>query len=113
MSETLIDVNVLRSLREARGWDQATLAAHAGIDPSVISRLERGLQVDLKASVLASLARALQIPVDALLAAPYRQHPAALAPELDAAIAQLSALAPAQQRQVAALLQAYLRTLPA
>src|SRR5262245_12483214 len=57
----ILDTQALRSLREAKGWDQQTLASAAGVDPSVVSRLERGLQVDLKASVLVGLAYALDI----------------------------------------------------
>jgi transcriptional regulator with XRE-family HTH domain len=104
----VIDNQVLRSLREAKGWEQQTLATTAGVDPSVISRLERGLQIDLKASVLVALAHALDIPVDSLLAAPYQQVVTDLAPELVAAIAALASLPQPQQRHVAALLRTYI-----
>jgi transcriptional regulator with XRE-family HTH domain len=106
----LLDVRMLRALREARGWDQQTLAREAGVDPSVISRLERGLQDDFRVSVLVALARTLAIPVDSILAEPAVTP--ALDAELAAIVSQLGALTSAQQRQVAAILSAYLATLP-
>lgn len=107
----VIDVQVLRALREARGWDQLTLARAAGIDPSVISRLERGTQLDLRASVLVGIARALHIPVDALLA-PTQPRPSTAALELAAVVAELDQLSESHQRHVAAILRAYLTALP-
>lgn len=102
----------LRLLRERHGWDQQTLAHHAGIDASVISRLERGLQTDFKVSVLITLARTLSVSLDILL-----DHPAASPPpliaELELVLPDLARLAPAQQRQVAAILRSYLSTIPA
>lgn len=100
----------LRALRAARGWDQQTLAHRVGIDPSVISRLERGLQEDTRLSVLLALARAFQVSTDVLLVDPV--IPPALNGDLLAAITTLAQLAPAQQRQVAALLRAYVANLP-
>jgi len=108
----VIDPQVLRALRETRHWDQQTLAATAGVDPSVVSRLERGLQQDLRASVLVALARALQSPVDALLVAEDHQHQPVFIAELTAAVQGLADLAPAHQRQLAAIVQAYLATMP-
>lgn len=107
----VIDVQVLRALREAKGWDQLTLARAAGIDPSVISRLERGTQLDLRASVLVGIARALHTPVDSLLALS-QQQPPAIALELASVVAELDQLSEAHQRHVAALLRAYLSALP-
>lgn len=106
----LLNAGTLRALRESRGWDQLTLAREAGVDPSVVSRLERNLQDDLRASVLVALARAFAVPVDALLVEPAVVPP--LGADLAAAIARLGALSLAQQRQVAALLTAYVQTLP-
>lgn len=110
MADFLLNTEALRALREGRGWDQQTLARQAGIDPSVISRLERGLQDDMRVSVLVALARALQTPMDLLLVEPVAAP--ALGAELTGAIAALGQLAPAQQRQVAALLRAYMSALP-
>jgi transcriptional regulator with XRE-family HTH domain len=109
---SVIDGNVIRSVREAKGWDQLTLAQAAGINPSVVSRLERGLQDDLRASVLVALARALEVPVDSLLHPSLRQAPTALTPELVEVLADLARLSPAMQQQVAAILRGYLSTLP-
>ena len=100
----------LRALRAARGWDQQTLAQRAGIDPSVVSRLERGLQEDSRLSVLVALARAFQVSTDLLLVNPTIVP--AIEADLAAAIATLAQLSPAQQRQVAALLRAYMAHLP-
>lgn len=110
MADILLNTELLRALRVGRGWDQQTLARQAGVDPSVISRLERGLQDDMRASVLVALSRAFQIPVDLLLVEPVA--PPALSPDLTAAVAALGHLSPAQQRQVAALLQAYVAHVP-
>ena len=107
----VIDSQKLRALREARGWDQHTLAQQAKVDPSVVSRLERGLQTDLHASILVALARAMDIAVDTLLARPHQPAPE-LAAELTSAFTALSPLSPPQQRQVAAIIRAYLSTLP-
>lgn len=109
----ILDAHTLRSMREARGWDQATLARAAGVDQSVISRLERGIQPDLRASVLIGLARAFQTPVDALLAIPYPYQPTTLQPELVRVVADLAKLGEVQQRQAAAILRAYISTIPA
>jgi transcriptional regulator with XRE-family HTH domain len=108
----VIDTQILRSLRAAKGWDQQTLASTAGVDPSVISRLERGLQVDLKASVLVALAHALDVPVDSLIATPYQHSALGAVAELTAAMAALTALSAAHQRQVAALVRAYVSSMP-
>lgn len=111
MSDVL-DAGILRALREAKGWDQLTLARAAGIDPSVISRLERGIQGDLRASVLIALARALNTSVDSLLAAPYQPSESLLTLELATIIAELPQLPDVYQRHVASILRAYMSTLP-
>src|SRR5262245_27484976 len=108
----IIDPQVLRSLREPRGWDQQTLATAAEVDPSVVSRLERGLQQNLMASVLVALARALATPVDALLIASAQHAPPPLVAELGAVMTELGKLPPSQQRQVAAIVRAYVTTMP-
>lgn len=104
----VVDGGALRSLRESRGWNRKTLAMAAGIDPSVISRLERGLQSDLRASVLVALARALSVPVDALIADRQRDQPSDLVPELTSLIAELGNVSEAEQRQLATILRGYL-----
>ncbi len=77
-----------------------TLAKRAGISPPVVSRLERGLQDDLDASVLVALARSLAVPVDALLVAEARSVRSELVAELESTVMRLSHLSVAQQRQV-------------
>jgi transcriptional regulator with XRE-family HTH domain len=109
--DTVIDIRIMRMHREAKGWDQLTLARKAGIDPSVVSRLERGLQIDLKASVLIALAQALDISVDMLIP----DHPLTTSEyvtDLTAMVAEVERLPEKYQRQVAALLYGYLSTLP-
>jgi transcriptional regulator with XRE-family HTH domain len=110
----LLNVEMLRSLREVRGWDQRTLAEHAGIDRSIISRLERGTQQDLKVSILVAIARAFDVSTDTLIVAPEPEGDdhAPLTAELSAAVDALSPLSQAHQRQVAAVLRGYLSAMP-
>ena len=56
----------LAAARAARGWTQTELAYHAGINAAEVSRYETGSRQPL-ASVLARLARALEVPSDYLL----------------------------------------------
>src|SRR5262249_20989512 len=110
----LINVEMLRSLREVRGWDQRTLAAHADVDRSIISRIERGTQRDLKVSILVAIARALEVPIDQLIVAaeaPDRDQTQLVA-ELSAVIDALGPLPPMHQRRVAAILRGYLSVVP-
>lgn len=62
-----INIEQLVALRTAKGWDQKQLAEAAGVDRSVISRLERGLQADCRVSVLIAISAALNIPPEALI----------------------------------------------
>lgn len=111
----IVDAARLRALREHKGWSQRALAKQARVDASVISRLERGTQDNIRATVLIALARALDSSVDALLVDSPRlpDLDPALAPEMIAALGRISRLSSAQQRQVAALLETYASTLPA
>ena len=110
--DTVIDARVLRMQREAKGWDQRTLARKAGINPSVVSRLERGLQTDLKASVLVALAQALEIPVDTLIPSQSLLLIPDYLTNLAAVLAEIDRLPEVYQRQIAALLYGYLSALP-
>lgn len=56
----------LRSYRQALGWSLDELAERSHLSPSTISRVETGKRT-LSLDVLAPLARALQIDVNALL----------------------------------------------
>lgn len=109
--EEIVNGPVLRELRLGRGWDQKQLAIAAGINPSVVSRLERGMQRDVAASVLIALAQVLAVPVDALLKVPHHERSQVLA-EVTAAVADLSTLSEGYQRQGAAILRAFIATIP-
>ncbi len=113
MSE-LIDVAMLRTLRKARGLSQEALAKLAGIDRTVVARVERGGQEDIRLSVLLGLARALDVSVEKLVKAPQTDsgQPPQLVQELAAAVASLDTLAPEFQLQLAAIINAYLSTRP-
>ena len=108
----IINAHILRISREAKGWDQRTLAQMAGVNPSVISRLERELQTDLKASVLISLAQALEISLDTLVKTSVHFPESSSIPNLGALLAEVEKLPSIYQRQIAALLYGYLMTLP-
>jgi len=104
---TLIDGQRLRALRHAKGWDQKTLAQQASVDPSVVSRLERGLQENITVAVLIGLAQSLDTSAEALLA-PYRRPvEGELTHELGVEVAELQTLPTEQQHVVAAILRAY------
>jgi len=109
---TRVNPQMLRFLREAKGWDQLTLANKAGINPSVISRLERGLQKDFKISIIVALAQTLETSVDSLLTAPNHPVQTELTVELEATMKEISRLGKNYQHQVAAILQAYLSAMP-
>jgi transcriptional regulator with XRE-family HTH domain len=109
--QTLFDGAQLRALREARGWDKATLAQRAGVSASVLTRLERGSQADLRVSILVALARALEVEPAVLL----NNHQTVREPvmiELQAALHEASHLASEYQRHLASIIRAYIRDLP-
>ena len=56
----------LRALRTAKGWSQAELAKRARLTRVYITRLEAG-QYDPTLTTITALARALGVPVTALL----------------------------------------------
>lgn len=58
----------LRRLRSGRGWSLRDFSAATGISPAHLSRLETGLRQP-SLDVLVTLRRALEVDVDALLAA--------------------------------------------
>jgi transcriptional regulator with XRE-family HTH domain len=58
--------NQLRSLREARGLDQETLALECGIDRTFVSQMERGIR-QASLTTLYRLADALKVPVTELV----------------------------------------------
>jgi transcriptional regulator with XRE-family HTH domain len=56
----------LKELRKQRGWTQPVLAKRAGLSAGYIARVETGRH-DPKLSTLVKLAKALGVPVAALL----------------------------------------------
>lgn len=56
----------IRMARDLMGWSQMRLALEAGIEPSAISRYERGVN-EPRANTLAKLARTLGVSADWLL----------------------------------------------
>lgn len=109
---SVVHPHTLRFLRRARGWDQRHLARAAGIDPSVVSRLERGLQEDVAGSVLLALARALGTSVDALLLPPEGYRTPGLALEVAVVVEEVKRRPLTQQQQIAAILRTVLAALP-
>jgi transcriptional regulator with XRE-family HTH domain len=107
----IIDGERLRALREARSWDKRTLAQQAGISASVVTRLERGSQADLRVSVLLALARTLEIEPGTLLTANTLESGQAQ-PDLEAAFREASRMAPNNQRHLASLMRIYVLELP-
>jgi transcriptional regulator with XRE-family HTH domain len=56
----------VHELRIERGWTQRSAAAHIGIGPAVVRRLETGL-ANPSLAVLVSVARAFRVPLTRLL----------------------------------------------
>ncbi len=107
----LIDGALLRALREGKGWDKQTLAQRADVSPSVVTRLERGSQADLRVSVLLALAQALEVEPASLLTTSHPAHGSVVA-ELRAAFHEASLLDQDHQRHLAGVMLTYIRELP-
>jgi transcriptional regulator with XRE-family HTH domain len=58
---------IVKILREKKGWRQKQLADASGITQATISRLEKGLVNQLKSDALGRLANALGVSADILL----------------------------------------------
>lgn len=56
----------IRELRQQKGWSQSAFASMCGIDPSYVSRVERG-EMNLPCSVLRIIASTLDMSVFSLL----------------------------------------------
>lgn len=65
--ETLVDGARLAQVRREHGWTQELLAGRAGLSAELVKKLEQGAKCSARLSTLAALARALSIPVSALL----------------------------------------------
>ncbi len=108
----LLDGARIRRVREQLGWKQRQLAARAGVDPSIISRLERNLQGDTTLSVAVAIAGALNVRVDDLLTGREADgHRGSLHPDWQVVIAEVNSLPIKQQGQAAAILKGYLSSL--
>lgn len=104
----MLNTSKLRYLREMRGWDQKDLANAADIAPSVISRLERGLQQDLKLSVAIALSKALEVPIDQLLDEEHQAMPTNVCQELELILNVLNTQPQDIQINTAKLISCYL-----
>jgi transcriptional regulator with XRE-family HTH domain len=104
----VLNVSKVRSLREQKGWEQKELAAKANVNAAVVSRLERGTQQDFKISIIASVASALNVPIDALLDEHSQYSPSEITPELQSAMAHLASHPASVQNRIAAMVEAYL-----
>ena len=103
-----IDAHLLHDQRESKGWSQRKLADVAGVDNTLISRLERNLQDDVGVKSVLALAKALELPVEDLLSPSARRASFVLPSELFAVFAEISALSPHRQQHVILILRAYL-----
>jgi transcriptional regulator with XRE-family HTH domain len=61
---------IVRTLREERGWSLRELARRSQSAPSVISRLERNVRSNPTVRVLNRIADALDVPTGALIGDP-------------------------------------------
>jgi transcriptional regulator with XRE-family HTH domain len=59
--------DVVKQLREARGWTQAELARRLGLDQSQVNRLESGKSRNPTQKTLEALARAFELPLPAFM----------------------------------------------
>ena len=66
-SETLVDRATLAQVRRDHGWTQELLAGRAGVSTELVKKFEQGVKRSARLSTLGALARALNIPVSALL----------------------------------------------
>lgn len=105
----MLDSQKVSRLRREHGWEQKDLAEFADIHPSVISRLERGLQVDFKLSIVLRIARALGTSIDDLLQEPNSTDQQRFVPELNLALERLRFHSSDTQQWVAAMILGFLR----
>src|SRR5437763_1187510 len=110
MSDVRINGPLLRALRDAKKLEQKQVAELAGIHPSVVSRMEQGLQSNFKLSVIAAVAQVLDTGIDALLIPVQTSASDPLDDELAAVVPLLARLPVDHQRRIAALLRTYITT---
>jgi transcriptional regulator with XRE-family HTH domain len=110
--KNIVNGEKIAALRKIRGWEQQDLAAHAQINSSVISRMERGLQDDFKLSVIVQIARSLEVSVDQLLIPAWQQTNPEFTSELETSF-RILGLQPFEiQKHVAAIIMSYLEHMP-
>lgn len=107
----MLNIEKITQLRKNRGWEQGELAQIANVNPSVISRLERGLQDDFKLSVIIKIANALDVPIDDLLNKSDVEKPYELSPELNSAINRIRRHSLTIQNRIAGMINGYLSVL--
>lgn len=107
----MLNIKKITQLRKNRGWEQRELAQAANINPSVISRLERGLQGDFKLSVILGIANALDVQIDDLLDNPQTNDSSQLCPEFKSTIIRLSHQPTYIQNRIVGMINGYLSVL--
>lgn len=62
-----VNASSLRVIRERSGFGVSKLAQHAGITPSYLSNLEAGRRDNASPEIVSRLAKALDVPVMAII----------------------------------------------
>lgn len=101
----------LKQLRELRGWDQKHLALCADVDASVISRLERGLQNDVRLSVVIAITQALGVAITDILDEEFQSLEREFSPALMIALAELNTLSTIHQTHISNIILAYIASI--
>ncbi|MEM9955029.1 MAG: helix-turn-helix transcriptional regulator [Chloroflexota bacterium] len=99
---TWIDGNKIAVLRKQKQMDQTELANQAGIAQSVVSRMERNMQVDYKLSVVIAVANALDVGIEDIVENNiHLTQEDKLEPELKSLLRELPSLDGKSQRIIA------------
>lgn len=96
--DSLVDGEKVAALRTQQKIGLRELAIKAGVDHSVISRLERNIQKDCMLSAVMAIASALGVTVDDLLRDGQRAKDESLTPEFQAVINDFAQQPPTIQR---------------
>ena len=109
--DSWVDGEKVAELRNQQGLGLRELAAKAGVDHSVVSRLERNIQKDCMLSAVAAIASALGVTIDDLLRNGQSAKNERLIPEFQAVINEFTQQPPKIQHQAAGILNGFLSTL--